>query len=74
MSTRLSTESGFHVESRTRLFNVQPQHYGDGRTTYGVTADDQRFVFVTTDYPGRELGSAEVFVVPNFFEELKVGS
>lgn len=71
ITARISTESGFAVESQTRLFNIGPYYYSDDRTTYGVTPDGQRFLFQKRRYRGGETGSAQVFVVQNFFEELR---
>ncbi len=58
----------FGIRGREVLFSTAGFHHVNYQTTYDVTADDQRFVFVR---PTEASGAGNLILVENFFEELK---
>ena len=73
-AVEINTKGGFSVGRSTPLFQTQPfflDTFGPGVPQYSVSPDDRHFMMVR---PMNNAGLDKLFVVDNWFEELKANS
>jgi len=68
----VSTADGFRIEGVRQLFPLSDQYVSnDDHRYYGVTPDDQRFLFLRSEVGSLSADIEAIVLIENWFEELK---
>ena len=71
----VSTADGFRIEGVRQLFPLSEQHVSnDDHRYYGVTPDDQQFLFLRSEVGSLSADIEAIVLIENWFEELKRGT